>query len=208
MSGILQRLKNLFSPAEKEDGQLDLFRHAENQEEAKREPRKSRGFLLAFLLLLFGSILLFGLGYYTGSRQCALSDQEEPAETKEEARVDDASKKPLPDDAKRFLGFYLVETGGHKAELYIYDTGLGYAAGTIRFTNWGRHVPEYTIGLTLSGNQLYFLRSCEGRRCSEIGSTSPIRQEYFGMLTPDALKIEGNYKGNQSSGIWTAVRIR
>ncbi|TGK38403.1 hypothetical protein EHQ12_09730 [Leptospira gomenensis] len=74
----------------------------------------------------------------------------------------------------------------------------------MKFSNWGKGKPEFLSGISTKENQIQFVRSCSGVRCSEIGSNVPFTQKYTGTL--EGRSISGSYRGNNSSGNWDAKR--
>ncbi len=105
---------------------------------------------------------------------------------------------------KLFVGTYQLNVGPHKGTLQFFGGKNGKLYGVLRFSNWGKGKPESLGGVFVKGNQIQFVRSCAGIKCSEIGSNVPFSQKYTGVL--EGRSISGTYRGNNSSGNWDAKR--
>ncbi|XDD52233.1 hypothetical protein AB3N59_19990 [Leptospira sp. WS92.C1] len=135
-------------------------------------------------------------------------DQEIPMDTVEkieffpEEKTTDGAELSAND--KLFVGNYQLTVGPHKGTLQLYGGKNGRLYGNLKFVNWGKGKPEFLGGLFVKGNQIQFVRSCTGVKCSEIGSNVPFTQKYTGVL--EGRSISGTYRGNNSSGNWDAKR--
>lgn len=192
----------------------DLFDYAARQKEAsdtgrdvsvdpspsKENPKKSRKWLFLVLPIVIPASFLGG--YFTGKDN---SCEEERATI---GAMTEPAANAEPSAYQYFIGTYRVDVSGHKGILYIYSLPGGSPGATLHFQNWGKHIPEPLANVTIQGNRIYFVRSCAGRRCAEIGATGPFRQDYTGELTPDGVTLSGQYTGGQSGSGWVATRIR
>ncbi|RHX91596.1 hypothetical protein DLM76_17930 [Leptospira yasudae] len=136
-------------------------------------------------------------------------DQEIPLETVEkieflaDEKTADASSELSAND-KLFVGTFQLTVGPHKGTLQFFGGKNGRLVGVLKFANWGKGKPEFLSGIFTKGNQIQFVRSCSGVKCSEIGSSVPFSQKYSGVL--EGRSISGTYRGNNSSGNWDAKR--
>ncbi|EMJ55976.1 hypothetical protein LEP1GSC013_0159 [Leptospira interrogans serovar Valbuzzi str. Duyster] len=105
---------------------------------------------------------------------------------------------------KLFVGTYQLNVGPHKGTLQFFGGKNGRLYGVLKFSNWGKGKSEFLSGIFTKGNQIQFVRSCVGIKCSEIGSNVPFSQKYIGVL--EGRSISGTYRGNNSSGNWDAKR--
>lgn len=135
-------------------------------------------------------------------------DQEIPMDTVEKIEFFPEDKTvsavELSANDKLFTGSYQLSVGPHKGTLQFYAGKNGRLQGALKFSNWGKGKPEFLSGIFTKGNQIQFVRSCTGARCSEIGSNVPFSQKYTGTL--EGRSISGSYRGNNSSGNWEAKR--
>ncbi|EQA64073.1 hypothetical protein LEP1GSC062_4465 [Leptospira alexanderi serovar Manhao 3 str. L 60] len=135
-------------------------------------------------------------------------DQEIPTDLVE--KIEFLSEEKSSDSAelsandKLFVGTYQLNVGPHKGTLQFFGGKNGKLYGVLRFSNWGKGKPESLSGVFAKGNQIQFVRSCAGIKCSEIGSNVPFSQKYTGVL--EGRSISGTYRGNNSSGNWDAKR--
>ncbi len=125
---------------------------------------------------------------------------------KKKSRPNNSSHK-LNLAERRFLGRYRVNVTDHKAILHVYKTRRGRIGALLKFLNWGNRRNEYLYGVRVKGRYIYFKRTCNGKRCAEIGANRPIRQSFKGIMSPDNRRISGIYKGGQNGSRWSAVRI-
>ncbi|MBL8019954.1 MAG: hypothetical protein JNM27_09840 [Leptospirales bacterium] len=179
----------------------DLFEYAAGQmrQDERQEKPKHKWFFLILPVVIPASF--FG-GYFVGKDN---SCEEERATI---GAMTDSGNSGEPAPFQYFIGTYRVDVSGHKGLLYIYSLPGGSPGATIHFQNWGKHVPEPLGNVVIQGNRIYFLRSCSGRRCAEIGATAAFRQEYTGELSPDGTLLNGQYSGGQSGSGWVATRVR
>ncbi|MBM9578060.1 hypothetical protein JWG45_12960 [Leptospira sp. 201903070] len=105
---------------------------------------------------------------------------------------------------KLFVGTYQLTVGPHKGVLQLFGGKNGRLYGNLKFSNWGKGKWEPVGAPFIKGNQIQFVRSCSGLKCSEIGSNVPFSQKYIGVL--EGRSISGTYRGNNSSGNWEAKR--
>ncbi|EMY78651.1 hypothetical protein LEP1GSC060_3813 [Leptospira weilii serovar Ranarum str. ICFT] len=117
-------------------------------------------------------------------------------------KVGDTSELSAND--KLFVGAYQLNVGPHKGTLQFFGGKNGKLYGVLKFSNWGKGKPEFLGGVFTKGNQIQFVRSCVGVKCSEIGSNVPFSQKYTGVL--EGRSMSGTYRGNNSSGNWDAKR--
>ncbi|MBM9502288.1 hypothetical protein JWG44_18715 [Leptospira sp. 201903071] len=110
----------------------------------------------------------------------------------------------LSSNDKLFVGTYQLTVGPHKGVLQLFGGKNGRLYGNLKFSNWGKGKWELVGGPFIKGNQIQFVRSCSGVKCSEIGSNVPFSQKYTGVL--EGRSISGTYRGNNSSGNWDAKR--
>ncbi|MGJ4754471.1 LIC20036 family protein [Leptospira kmetyi] len=135
-------------------------------------------------------------------------DQEIPTDSVEkieflaEAKPSDSAELSAND--KLFVGTYQLTVGPHKGTLQFFGGKNGRLYGILKFSNWGKGKAEPLGGIFTKGNQIQFVRSCVGAKCSEIGSNVPFSQKYSGVL--EGRSISGTYRGNNSSGNWDAKR--
>ncbi|AOP36224.1 hypothetical protein A0128_19535 [Leptospira tipperaryensis] len=105
---------------------------------------------------------------------------------------------------KLFVGTYQLTVGPHKGVLQLFGGKNGRLYGNLKFSNWGKGKWEPVGAPFIKGNQIQFVRSCSGIKCSEIGSNVPFSQKYIGVL--EGRSISGTYRGNNSSGNWEAKK--
>ncbi|TGM58836.1 LIC20036 family protein [Leptospira adleri] len=115
-----------------------------------------------------------------------------------------ATSAELSANDKLFVGTYQLNVGPHKGLLQLFGGKNGRLYGNLKFSNWGKGKWESIGAPIIKGNQIQFVRSCSGVRCSEIGSNVPFSQKYVGVL--EGRSISGTYRGNNSSGNWDAKR--
>ncbi|MCE9596474.1 MAG: hypothetical protein K8S54_00760 [Spirochaetia bacterium] len=182
----------------------DLFDYAKGQkaQSLESEDQKPRRKWLFLILPIVIPASFLG-GYFVGKDN---SCEEERATIGAMTEPANATSEAPP--FQYFLGTYRIDVSGHKGLLYIYSLPGGYPGATLHFQNWGKHIPEPLGNVAIQGNRIYFVRSCAGRRCSEIGATGPFRQEYNGELSQDGANLVGQYSGGQSGSGWVANRIR
>ncbi|EMJ90696.1 LIC20036 family protein [Leptospira alstonii] len=133
-------------------------------------------------------------------------DQEIPTDLVEKIEFlsEEKSSDELSANDKLFVGTYQLNVGPHKGTLQFFGGKNGKLYGVLKFSNWGKGKPEFLGGVFTKGNQIQFVRSCVGVKCSDIGSNVPFSQKYTGVL--EGRSISGTYRGNNSSGNWDAKR--
>ncbi|EMJ48732.1 LIC20036 family protein [Leptospira santarosai] len=142
------------------------------------------------------------------SKVLKIADQEiqtsliEKIEFLPEEKTSDSAELSVND--RLFVGTYQLNVGPHRGTLQFFGGKNGRLYGILKFSNWGKGKPEFLGGIFTNGNQIQFVRSCTGVKCSEIGSNVPFSQKYVGVL--EGRSITGTYRGNNSSGNWDAKR--
>ncbi|AVQ13804.1 Uncharacterized protein XB16_3523 [Leptospira santarosai] len=142
------------------------------------------------------------------SKVLKIADQEIPTSLIEkieflpEEKTSDSAELSAND--RLFVGTYQLNVGPHRGTLQLFGGKNGRLYGVLKFSNWGKGKPESLGGVFTKGNQIQFVRSCTGVKCSEIGSNVPFSQKYVGVL--EGRSITGTYRGNNSSGNWDAKR--
>ncbi len=124
-----------------------------------------------------------------------------------EEEVLDKERTGIINPSYSFVGNYKLFVGEHEGILSIYYTKSGILGGYVQFPKWGKGKVELLKWIQIQGNQITFIRSCEGKECIEIGAPYSFKQTYLGSFNLKG-ELEGKYIGTQSSGQWKAIRIQ
>jgi hypothetical protein len=122
------------------------------------------------------------------------------APTEEEAEPSPGTVPP------QFLGSFNIVAAAHRGYLQLWSRD-GRVYGSIRFPNWARGKVEYLKGVSISGNNIRFVRSVTTREVQvRIGSSTYFTQVYYGTYYSNGRLIKGYYTRDGHRGLWEAKK--